>query len=64
MQRLGARGGRSSDASLNSAGAGVSVQFGPRLRADITYAKPLDSLSKTGPTPRSLWLVRLIAIGF
>ena len=64
VQRLGARGGRSSDASLKSAGAGVSVQFGPRLRADITYAKPLDSLSKAGPTPRSRWLVRLIAIGF
>ena len=64
VQRLGARGGRSSDASLKSAGAGVSVQFGPRLRADITYAKPLASLSKAGPTPRSRWLVRLIAIGF
>ena len=64
VKRLGAYGGPSSQASLKSAGAGISVQMGPRLRADITYAKPLESLNKAGPTPPGRWLVRLIAIGF
>ena len=64
VKRLGAFGGTSSETSLKSVGAGVSVQLGPRLRADITYAKPLVSLGKAGPTPPGRWLVRLIAIGF
>lgn len=54
-----------SHASLRSAGAGISAQLGPRLRADITYAKPLDSLSKAaGHPPPGRWLVQLVAIGF
>ena len=64
VKRLGPYGAPSSEASLKSIGAGVSVQLGPRLRADVTYAKPLESLSKAGPTPASRWLVRLVAIGF
>lgn len=64
VKRMGVGGGFGSDASLKSAGAGLTVQFGPRLRADVTYAKPLNSLNKTGPMPPSRWLVRLIAIGF
>ena len=64
VKRFGAYGAPSSEASLRSIGAGVSVQLGPRLRADVTYAKPLLSLSKAGPTPSGRWLVRLVAIGF
>ena len=64
VKRLGPYGAPSSEASLKSIGAGVSVQLGPRLRADVTYAKHLESLSKAGPTPASRWLVRLVAIGF
>jgi len=65
VERVAIGRAQASDASLKSVGAGIGVQLGPRLRADITYAKPLDSLSKTvAHPPPGRWLVRLIAIGF
>lgn len=65
VERVAVPAAAASDASLKSVGAGIGVQMGPRLRADITFAKPLDSLSKSvAHAPPGRWLVRLIAIGF
>ena len=65
VERVGVGASPGSDASLKSVGAGLGLQLGPRLRADITYAKPLDSLSKgAAHPPPGRWLVRLIAFGF